>query len=325
MTNQSRILITTGDPSGIGPEITLKAAATSHDACIVAIGDREVLQARAEVVAKKLNRAVTVTDYDEHNDKQHRANVLPIIHRPCQTLARAGEFNPGNAEYIIGCIDAAVDLCRAKNFDAMVTAPVNKAVINRAGIAFTGHTEWIAERCDAPTPVMMLVAGDLRVCLLTTHVPLSEVPRLITAERLRDTIIVILADLTRRFGIKQPRLGVCGLEPARRRRRLFGTRRSGNHRAAFGRITRRRRRHNRSAARRHRLHAGEFGSRRRRARALPRPRFAGRQTRRLRRRREPDPRLANHPHLGRPRHRLRPRRHRRSRRIQPKIRHQTRL
>ncbi|MGI9310618.1 MAG: 4-hydroxythreonine-4-phosphate dehydrogenase PdxA, partial [bacterium] len=147
-----------------------------------------------------------------------RAGVLPVRHRPCRAPARAGAFDADNSEYVIGCINAAVDGCRDRSFDAMATAPVSKAMINRAGIAFVGHTEWIAARCSRSTtkpttPVMMLANDAMRMCLLTNHIPLAEVPRHVTAARLTAVINTVLDDLRGRFGIARPTIGVCGLNP----------------------------------------------------------------------------------------------------------------
>ncbi len=203
-----RILVTTGDPAGIGPDIVLKVAATPLPAAaaIVAIGDAAMLKARAGILGLPVN----VVEYD---DSPGRPGALAVIHQPCKTKAVPGELNPENSEYVVGCIDRAVDLCLDGRFDAMTTAPANKAAINRAGIPFCGHTEWVAERCGAPAPVMMLANSVMRVCLLTNHVPLAEVPRRITKNRLREVIGVILDDLRRLFKVAQPTLGVCGLNP----------------------------------------------------------------------------------------------------------------
>ena len=205
-----RIIVTTGDPAGIGPDIALKAAAASLPACIAVIGDRAMLAERAVAFHKIAGVKIKIADYDQ---RAHRAGVLPVIHRPCRMPATPGQLNPANSEYVIGCIDAAVDLCRAREFDAMTTGPVNKAVINQAGISFRGHTEWIARRCGVPSPVMMLANDRMRVCLLTDHIPLAEVPRQITAQRLREAIDIIIAELRTRFNIARPRLGVCGVNP----------------------------------------------------------------------------------------------------------------
>ena len=201
-----RIIVTSGEPAGIGPDITLQVASTAHAVPMVAIGDLDMLKTRAEM----LKLAVEVVEYQA---QPHRRQVLPVIHRRCDAKVIAGELNPQNSGYVIDCIDHAVDLCLAGSFDAMVTAAVHKAIINQSGIAFSGHTEWIAARCAAPSPVMMLANGDLRVCLLTNHFALAEVPALITKPRLEQVIGVIMTDLKQRFGIAAPRLGVCGLNP----------------------------------------------------------------------------------------------------------------
>jgi len=201
-----RIVVTTGEPAGIGPDIAMRAAAKSFAAHIAFVGDREMLAARAEAVGA----AVQIADYD---GRPHRPGVLAVIHRSCPMPVSPGRLEPDNSQYVVGCIDAAVDACLAGEFDAMTTGPAHKAAINRAGIAFTGHTEWIAARCRADTPVMMLAGGGMRVCLLTTHIPLAEVPRQVTRERLTQVITVIRDDLRRLFNIARPVIGVCGLNP----------------------------------------------------------------------------------------------------------------
>lgn len=203
-----RIVVTTGEPAGIGPDIAVRAAAAEGfpAAHLAFIGDREVLTARAAAIGAE----VEVADYD---DRPHRPGVLAVIHRSCPAPVSPGRLDARNSAYVVNCIDAAVDGCLAGRFDAMTTGPVHKAALGRAGIAFTGHTEWIAARCRADTPVMMLAGGGMRVCLLTTHIALAEVPRQVTRERLTRVITVIRDDLRRLFNIAQPVIGVCGLNP----------------------------------------------------------------------------------------------------------------
>ena len=219
----ARFVISSGEPAGIGPDIVLKAACAKLPAAIVAVGDREMLAVRAA----KLGLAVEIVDADTCRIEAHRAGVLPVIHRPCPAQVIAGALNPANSEYVIDCIDDAVDLCRNKDFDAMVTAPVHKAALNnlgdfghvdnRAGMTFRGHTEWIAKRCAAANPVMMLVNARMRVCLLTTHLPLGEVPQRIVqlcrSGQFGEMISVIVDDLRRLFGIAKPALAICALNP----------------------------------------------------------------------------------------------------------------
>lgn len=217
------IIVTTGDPAGIGPDIVLKTAANmaqSPPIRITAIGDCHMLATRAEV----LGMTVEIVEVEDGMTEDMTTDMAPsrpgrlaVIHQPCKSTAIAGQLSHENGAYIVGCIDRAVDMCITGRFDAMVTAPVNKAVINQSGIPFVGHTEWIAARCHAPTPVMMLANGNgnsvMRICLLTNHIPLAEVPGRITQARLREVISVILADLRHKFNIAQPTLGVCGLNP----------------------------------------------------------------------------------------------------------------
>ncbi len=228
-TTTPRIIISVGEPAGIGPDIMLKAAASGLADGVVAIADIHMLTARAESLAA-LGTVVTVIEAGESGASDsptthpklkpkpgpnpgHHRPVLPVIHHPCPATVTPGKLNPDNSGYVIACIERAVDLCLAGAFDAMVTAPVNKAIINQAGIPFCGHTEWIARRCNAPSPVMMLSHPSMRLCLLSNHIPLAQVPASVTAARLEEVIAIILADLRRLFKIPRPTLGVCGLNP----------------------------------------------------------------------------------------------------------------
>jgi len=136
-----------------------------------------------------------------------------IEHLPLERPPVAGRLDPANSRYVLAILERAVKGCLAGDYDAMVTAPVQKSVINDAGIAFTGHTEFLAERCGAQHVVMMLVGGGLRVALATTHLPLSAVPGAITRDGLYKTLQVLDADLRKRFGLAQPRILVAGLNP----------------------------------------------------------------------------------------------------------------
>lgn len=193
-----RIAITTGEPAGIGPEVSLAALdAAAGDAELTLIGDRELLAARAGTA-----------------DFRDRAQLL---HVPLAVDARAGQLDVRNASYVLAVLDRAIDGALAGEFDALVTAPVQKSAINEAGTAFSGHTEYLAERCGVDT-VVMLLAGDtphgpLRVALATTHLPLADVPRALTAARVVAVLDVLYADLKRQFGIAAPRVAVTGLNP----------------------------------------------------------------------------------------------------------------
>lgn len=209
----SGIIITVGDPAGSGADVLLKAAAAALPVAIVAIGDRDMLAMRARALQNIMGVEVAVVDYDERLHGVRQTGVLPVIHRPCPAQVVIGEPHPDNSAHTIECIDEAVDMCIAGRFDALTTGPVNKAVIRQAGINFLGHTEWIAHRCHAPLAVMMLANDAMRVCLLTTHIPLAEVAQQVTADRLTQVISIINNDLRRLFQVKRPTIGVCGLNP----------------------------------------------------------------------------------------------------------------
>jgi len=148
---------------------------------------------------------------------------IEVEHIPLRRARTPGKLEPANSRYVLEVLDRALDGCLAGEYDAMVTAPVQKSVINDAGIVFTGHTEYLAERAQAAHVVMMLVGGGLRVALATTHLALSEVPRAITRESLARTLQVLHADLKKRFRIARPRILVAGLNPHSGESGHFGT------------------------------------------------------------------------------------------------------
>jgi 4-hydroxythreonine-4-phosphate dehydrogenase len=184
------IALTTGEPAGIGPELCARLARESLAARLVLIGDETLLAERGL-----------------------RPGAVAVEHVPLAAPASPGRLDPANARYVLALLDRAAEGCMKGEFDAIVTAPVHKGVINDAGIAFTGHTEYLAERAGGAHPVMMLVGGGLRVALATTHLPLAEVPRAITRESLGATLRVIDRDLRTRFGLARPRILVAGLNP----------------------------------------------------------------------------------------------------------------
>ena len=178
------IALTSGEPAGIGPELCRRVAARSFPARLVAIGDRGLLAGCPEIEHVPLARA-----------------VVP------------GRLDPANSSYVLAVLERALRGCLAGEYHAMVTAPVQKSVINDAGIAFTGHTEFLAEKSRVPRVVMMLVGGGLRVALATTHLPLAAVPGAIRKADLLGTLRVLDADLKKRFRIAKPRILVAGLNP----------------------------------------------------------------------------------------------------------------
>ena len=173
------------------------------------VADRQLLASRARVLGVPLK----ITDHRPGTRTPPRAGTLTVFHVPAARPAVPGQLDPANSGYVLRTLEAAADGCREGRFDAMVTAPLQKSVINEAGIAFTGHTEFLAAHTGAEHVVMMLVGGGMRVALATTHLPLSEVPRHITAQSLERTLRVLHRDLALRFGITRPRILVAGLNP----------------------------------------------------------------------------------------------------------------
>jgi 4-hydroxythreonine-4-phosphate dehydrogenase len=205
-----RIIVTTGEPAGVGPDLALAAALVDWPCELVFAGDPALLAARAS----GLGLPLSPTEWREDAPRTpHRAGTLPVLPLSLAREAVAGHPDPANARYVLGLLDAAVERCLAGRCDAMVTAPVQKSAINDAGIPFSGHTEYLAARSGGAHPVMLLVAGRLRVALATTHLPLAEVPRSITRELLERTVLVLEAGLRGDFGIVAPRILVCGLNP----------------------------------------------------------------------------------------------------------------
>lgn len=189
------LAVTPGEPAGIGPDIVLQTVVAHPDWPVVVVGDRHLLHERA------LQLGLEIPSH------------LRIQHIPLAVAARAGVLDPRNSTYVLECIRQAVALCQRGEVHALVTGPIHKGVINQAGIPFSGHTEFLAELTNTPLTVMLMVGESMRVALYTTHIPLSAVPAAIHADQLAATIRIIHQDMQRRFGIKEPRISVCGLNP----------------------------------------------------------------------------------------------------------------
>ncbi len=205
-----RIAITSGEPAGIGPDICVMLSQLDIAAEITIIGDTQLLINRA----KQLNIAFEVKPYQITNSSEtHCKNQLTVLHIPTLATVRAGLLNPVNSPYVLNTLTCAIDGALSGAFDAIVTAPVHKGVINDAGIAFTGHTEFLADYTNTKNVVMMLVGGDLKVALVTIHLALKDVPAAITSSGLESTIRILHHDLITKFGINNPRILVAGLNP----------------------------------------------------------------------------------------------------------------
>ena len=188
------IAVTSGEPAGIGPDICLRLAERNWPARLVVLGDRQLLAERAAALGLDANR-------------------IEIRHIPLQKSALAGRLDVVNARYVLDILDAALAGCVAGEYAAMVTAPVHKGIINDAGIAFSGHTEYLADHTGTPRVVMMLAGAGLRVALATTHLALKDVAVAITPGDLEITLRILHADMQAKFGIAHPRILVAGLNP----------------------------------------------------------------------------------------------------------------
>ncbi|EGV19845.1 4-hydroxythreonine-4-phosphate dehydrogenase PdxA [Thiocapsa marina] len=203
------IAITPGEPAGVGPDLVVRLAQDPPDTPLVAIADPELLAERAQRLQLPLHiERFAPGDAAPPAQAGHLA-VLPVALRQPVT---PGRLDTANAPYVLETLRIACETCLDGSFEALVTGPVHKGIINDAGLHFTGHTEFLAERCGAE-PVMMLATPGLRVALVTTHLPLRDVAAAITREHLAEVIRILHRDLSTRFGIPEPRILVCGLNP----------------------------------------------------------------------------------------------------------------
>jgi 4-hydroxythreonine-4-phosphate dehydrogenase len=201
------LVVTSGEPAGIGPDLCLALAASSWKNRIVVVADPDMLAERAQL----LGVDVHLRNYER--DSSDRESGLRILPQALAKPAVCGSLDPGNSQSLLDGLERAVNGCLSGEFSALVTAPLQKSVINDAGIEFFGHTEFLANLTSTETPVMLLVAGGLRVALVSTHMPLSKVPAYLTHERITAVIRVLHADLQQKFAIAKPRILVCGLNP----------------------------------------------------------------------------------------------------------------
>jgi 4-hydroxythreonine-4-phosphate dehydrogenase len=205
-----RIIITPGEPAGIGPDLCIMLAQQAHDAELVAVADPSLLAARAAQLGLSLSLDACNPSQPPQPQMWGTLKVMPLkLRKP----VRCGKADPANADYVLDSLRIAARGCQDGNFAAMVTGPVHKGVINDAGTSFSGHTEFLADITTTPQVVMMLLTEGLRVALATTHVPLKDVSAAITSPHLEGVIRILHHDLQVRFGIADPRIIVCGLNP----------------------------------------------------------------------------------------------------------------
>ena len=202
---QKIVALTPGEPAGIGPDLCLQLIQAPHEFALVLIADPTLLQQRAQ----QLGLPFTYTEWRGQQEPKNGVYLLPIA---TDQPVTPGQLDPRNARYVHQTLNRAVEGCLRGEFAALVTGPVHKGVLNDAGIPFTGHTEFIGERCGVE-PVMMLTCPGLRVALATTHLPLAEVARHVTRARLHAVLTTLHHELSNKFRIAKPRISVCGLNP----------------------------------------------------------------------------------------------------------------
>ncbi len=210
-----RLAVTPGEPSGIGPDLIIQLSQPLQhpiqpQAELIVITDKNMIVERA----KQLGIAVNIVDYQADKPTSLATpNEIKVLDIPCAEKVIAGQLNKHNSAYVLNTLTRATEGCLSNEFDAMVTAPLHKGIINDAGVEFTGHTEFLADLTKAELPVMMLAAESLRVALATTHLPLSEVSAAITKESLTQVITILHHDMQSKFGINHPHILICGLNP----------------------------------------------------------------------------------------------------------------
>ncbi|MFC4701627.1 4-hydroxythreonine-4-phosphate dehydrogenase PdxA [Glaciecola siphonariae] len=209
MSQPTRIAVTPGEPAGIGPDLMIKLAKHEWDAQLVIFADREMMAQRAVALGVDLE----IIPYDSELKITPQPGQMVVHHIPTNVPVVAGKLDSGNGQYVVETLRQACEENMLGNFDAVVTGPVHKGIINKAGVSFSGHTEYFAQQSNTADVVMMLATDGLRVCLATTHIPLAYVSKAITPERIEKVIRIMNTDLKLKFGIAEPTIYVCGLNP----------------------------------------------------------------------------------------------------------------
>jgi len=215
-----RLILTPGEPAGIGPDLVIKVAQNKIAAHLIVVCDPDLIRQRARQISTRID----LIEYKPDKEPDETGpGQLYFIHQSLQRAVNAGQADVHNAAYVIDSITTAVAGCQSGQFDAMVTGPVSKSVIADAGIDFRGHTEFIAGLCNNAFPVMMLTNGFMRVALVTTHIPLNQVTEYITTERLKQVVTVVNNDLISKFKIENPGILICGINPHAGEQGYLGT------------------------------------------------------------------------------------------------------
>lgn len=210
MTTTHRVVITPGEPAGIGPDLVIQLAQRDWPVELVVCADGALLSERAALLGLPLS----LLPYSPDESAQpQRAGTLTLLSVPLRAPVTPGELSVQNGHYVVDTLARACDGCLSGEFAALITGPVHKGIINDAGVPFTGHTEFFEERSHAPKVVMMLATEELRVALATTHLPLKDVSDAITADLLDEVITILHHDLQTKFGLATPHILVCGLNP----------------------------------------------------------------------------------------------------------------
>ena len=201
------LAISVGDPAGIGPDIVLKAATQNWPCHLVAIADRHMLEQRAELL--KINLPIV-------DDRPHRTiGVLHVIHQPLEHPLTVGQQDSHHAAYTLKCLDQAIHLCQTQQAECLVTGPINKAMINQGAvpIMFQGHTQYLAKHTGSAMPIMLFVSNTQKLALMTDHIPLKQVPFVVTKDLLVSKIRLLNHELKKWYGINHPKMAICGLNP----------------------------------------------------------------------------------------------------------------
>jgi len=205
-----RIVITPGEPAGIGPDILLKAIQQNYSAELIAVCDPEILVSRAAL----LNLPIHLENFEAASvPETHSVGTIKIIPVKLTSPSQPGKLNSDHARYVIQCLEIATDNILNKKANALVTGPVQKSIINDAGISFSGHTEFLAKHCHVDDVIMLFVTNKIKVALVTTHLPLADVPKAITSEKILSIVRLLQAELQKKFAIAHPKILITGLNP----------------------------------------------------------------------------------------------------------------